>query len=299
MTVVGSASHMSQATRDFMAQFRSPKLSQVGSSLKFLLVRLGHAHIGGGLRLAAVAVSRSCCGPISSPRRAWPLSDEEGGSVRSTDGGAQVAEGLAHVYPRLAPTCEWDTAAAHIIVEEAGGSVIQVRRSPDPRPLLPSRVRRRFATIFRLSRMTQGLEGIEKSFADLSVSRHSQVGADSGCRARRAGPSRVMLSCLFHPRPAPCHAAAPCWLPGLAVFADRACLSPTRGRRLCCPGRQVRQQGPRARGLGGRSQARRARRLQQARCPQPLLRRLRRPRARCRRCRRRRGGSGSALEAES
>lgn len=38
---------------------------------------------------------------------------------------AQVAEGLAHVYPRLAPTCEWDTAAAHIIVEEAGGSVVQ------------------------------------------------------------------------------------------------------------------------------------------------------------------------------
>ena len=37
----------------------------------------------------------------------------------------QVAEGLAHVYPRLAPTCEWDTAAAHIIVEEAGGSVVQ------------------------------------------------------------------------------------------------------------------------------------------------------------------------------
>jgi 3'(2'), 5'-bisphosphate nucleotidase len=29
------------------------------------------------------------------------------------------------VYPRLAPTCEWDTAAAHIIVEEAGGSVVQ------------------------------------------------------------------------------------------------------------------------------------------------------------------------------
>lgn len=37
----------------------------------------------------------------------------------------QVAEGVAHVYPRLAPTCEWDTAAAHIIVEEAGGSVLQ------------------------------------------------------------------------------------------------------------------------------------------------------------------------------
>jgi 3'(2'), 5'-bisphosphate nucleotidase len=37
----------------------------------------------------------------------------------------QVAEGLANCYPRLAPTCEWDTAAAHVIVEEAGGSIVQ------------------------------------------------------------------------------------------------------------------------------------------------------------------------------
>jgi hypothetical protein len=37
----------------------------------------------------------------------------------------QVVEGVAHVYPRLAPTCEWDTAAAHAIVEEAGGCVLQ------------------------------------------------------------------------------------------------------------------------------------------------------------------------------
>ena len=37
----------------------------------------------------------------------------------------QVAEGVAHLYPRLAPTCEWDTAASHVIVEEAGGSVMQ------------------------------------------------------------------------------------------------------------------------------------------------------------------------------
>ncbi|MEW5301705.1 MAG: hypothetical protein WDW36_004547 [Sanguina aurantia] len=36
-----------------------------------------------------------------------------------------VAEGTAHIYPRLAPTCEWDTAAADIIVREAGGAVLQ------------------------------------------------------------------------------------------------------------------------------------------------------------------------------
>ncbi len=34
-----------------------------------------------------------------------------------------VAEGEAHLYPRFAPTMEWDTAAAQIIVEEAGGKV--------------------------------------------------------------------------------------------------------------------------------------------------------------------------------
>lgn len=35
-----------------------------------------------------------------------------------------VAEGSADLYPRYAPTMEWDTAAAQIIVEEAGGSVL-------------------------------------------------------------------------------------------------------------------------------------------------------------------------------
>jgi len=35
-----------------------------------------------------------------------------------------VAEGAAHCYPRLAPTCEWDTAAAHAIVNAAGGRVV-------------------------------------------------------------------------------------------------------------------------------------------------------------------------------
>lgn len=36
-----------------------------------------------------------------------------------------VAEGAAHFYPRLGPTMEWDTAAAHAIVNEAGGTVCQ------------------------------------------------------------------------------------------------------------------------------------------------------------------------------
>jgi len=35
-----------------------------------------------------------------------------------------LAKAEAHLYPRLAPTMEWDTAAAQIILEEAGGKVI-------------------------------------------------------------------------------------------------------------------------------------------------------------------------------
>ena len=42
----------------------------------------------------------------------------------------RIAEGAADLYPRLAPTCEWDTAAAQAILEGAGGSVTQVDGSP-------------------------------------------------------------------------------------------------------------------------------------------------------------------------
>ncbi|MGB3463880.1 MAG: 3'(2'),5'-bisphosphate nucleotidase CysQ [Cyclobacteriaceae bacterium] len=36
-----------------------------------------------------------------------------------------VAEGGAELYPRYAPTMEWDTAAAQVVVEQAGGFVYQ------------------------------------------------------------------------------------------------------------------------------------------------------------------------------
>jgi 3'(2'), 5'-bisphosphate nucleotidase len=35
-----------------------------------------------------------------------------------------IAEGSAHIYPRMGPTMEWDTAAGHAIVEAAGGEVM-------------------------------------------------------------------------------------------------------------------------------------------------------------------------------
>ena len=35
-----------------------------------------------------------------------------------------VAEGEADIYPRLGPTMEWDTGAAHAIVNESSGKLI-------------------------------------------------------------------------------------------------------------------------------------------------------------------------------
>jgi 3'(2'), 5'-bisphosphate nucleotidase len=41
-----------------------------------------------------------------------------------------VAEGTADVYPRLGPTSEWDTAAAHAVVAAAGGRVRTLEGTP-------------------------------------------------------------------------------------------------------------------------------------------------------------------------
>jgi 3'(2'), 5'-bisphosphate nucleotidase len=61
-------------------------------------------------------------------------------SERITCGSAlklcRIAEGRADVYPRLAPTSEWDTAAGHAIVAAAGGMVT----TPSGAPLRYGRV---------------------------------------------------------------------------------------------------------------------------------------------------------------
>jgi len=41
-----------------------------------------------------------------------------------------VAEGNADLYPRLWLTSEWDTAAAHCIVNEAGGKIVKIDMTP-------------------------------------------------------------------------------------------------------------------------------------------------------------------------
>jgi 3'(2'), 5'-bisphosphate nucleotidase len=62
-----------------------------------------------------------------------------GAPARQASGSAikfcQVAEGGADVYPRLAPTCEWDVAAGHAVVVAAGGVVT----NPQGQPLMYGR----------------------------------------------------------------------------------------------------------------------------------------------------------------
>jgi 3'(2'), 5'-bisphosphate nucleotidase len=41
-----------------------------------------------------------------------------------------LAEGRADFYPRLAPTSEWDTAAAHAVLAAAGGEIVDTDFSP-------------------------------------------------------------------------------------------------------------------------------------------------------------------------
>ena len=41
-----------------------------------------------------------------------------------------IAEGAADLYPRLAPTSEWDTAAAHAILSAAGGEIVNLDFKP-------------------------------------------------------------------------------------------------------------------------------------------------------------------------
>lgn len=52
-----------------------------------------------------------------------------------------VAEGAAHIYPRLGPTMPWDTCAAQAVAQAAGGSVTDLQGTPlscaEPRQLNP------------------------------------------------------------------------------------------------------------------------------------------------------------------
>lgn len=42
----------------------------------------------------------------------------------------RLAEGRADIYPRLGPTCQWDTAAGQAVLEQAGGVVLDAHGQP-------------------------------------------------------------------------------------------------------------------------------------------------------------------------
>ncbi len=80
-------------------------------------------------RLFTVVASRSHGSPetVAFIRR---MEEEHGQVALASMGSALkiglVAEGAADVYPRYAPTMEWDSAAGHAIAEEAGRQVIDI-----------------------------------------------------------------------------------------------------------------------------------------------------------------------------
>jgi 3'(2'), 5'-bisphosphate nucleotidase len=55
------------------------------------------------------------------------LGDYQFYSVGSSLKFCMIAEGKADIYPRFGPTSEWDTAAAQVITEQAGGMVIDIK----------------------------------------------------------------------------------------------------------------------------------------------------------------------------
>lgn len=61
--------------------------------------------------------------------------EAEFGAVETVNMGSSLkmcllAEGRADIYPRLAPTFEWDTAAAHAVLAAAGGEIYDMRFRP-------------------------------------------------------------------------------------------------------------------------------------------------------------------------
>ena len=75
-----------------------------------------------GEERAAVA-SKSHFSQATGAYLAHALGDCRHVSVGSSLKFCVVAEGRADLYPRLSPTCEWDTAAGHAVLLAAGGRV--------------------------------------------------------------------------------------------------------------------------------------------------------------------------------
>lgn len=96
---------------------------QQGNEVKKITVEKSHRSI---LRVAA---SRSHLDDTTAAALAR-MGEVERLSMGSSLKFCQIAEGALDVYPRFAPTSEWDTAAGQAIVEAAGGVVLNLDGSP-------------------------------------------------------------------------------------------------------------------------------------------------------------------------
>ncbi len=75
-----------------------------------------------GLRLVASRSHRDVDTEAFMARFDQPVIRPSGSSLKII----RLATGEADIYPRFAPTMEWDTAAADIILQEAGGQMLNV-----------------------------------------------------------------------------------------------------------------------------------------------------------------------------
>ena len=87
-------------------------------------------------RLAAVSRSHYDDASAAFLERIAPIKPGNGSALKF----CRVSEGTVDIYPRLAPTCEWDVAAGYAVVVAAGGTVVM----PDGAPLRFGRLREDF-----------------------------------------------------------------------------------------------------------------------------------------------------------
>ena len=109
-----------------------------------------------GARPLRIVGSRSHANP-ELERYLAPLGDYELISMGSSLKFCVLAEGGADFYPRLGPTSEWDTAAAHAVVVAAGGRVVTLEGRPLQYNLKASYLNPEFLVIADPSRDWAGL----------------------------------------------------------------------------------------------------------------------------------------------
>lgn len=102
---------------------RGASLQRGGRSPQAIRVRVPHADP------VVVVGSRSHANP-KLEQHLQALGDYELVSMGSSLKCCLVAEGKADFYPRLGPTFEWDTAAAHAVVAAAGGKLVRLDGTP-------------------------------------------------------------------------------------------------------------------------------------------------------------------------